>query len=131
MSINCNRLVWLTNQQYVVETELVLNPLWVIYLTFNSDYVSLATISLIDLFLTCWVTRDYHRTYTSCVQLQLSVLCFVHIERVTLCLRLRVTRRRRRKRKVPHSIGYQTHFINVCSNGLTKIMINFVTKFPT
>ena len=33
----------------------------------------------------------------------------VHIERVTLRLRLRVTYRRRRK--VPRSIGYQTHFI--------------------
>ena len=35
----------------------------------------------------------------------------VHIERVTLRLRLWVTHRHRYK--VPHSIGYQTHFIRV------------------
>ena len=37
------------------------------------------------------------------------VLGSVHTERVTLRLRLRVTRRHRRK--VPHSIAHQTHFI--------------------
>ena len=44
---------------------------------------------------------------------KLKSLGSVHIERVTLRLRLRVTRRR----KFPHSIGYQTHFINVHSIG--------------
>ena len=55
----------------------------------------------------------------------------VHIERVTLRLHLRLRVTHRHRRKVPHSIRYQTHFINVHSKWLTNIVINFATKFPT